>query len=243
MDAKDRIIVALDNMSKEQALALMATLAQFVGMFKVGLEMITKGAHVDLIREGRVMGAGMFLDGKFKDIPNTMAQAAKAASELGVKFFNVHASAGPAGMKAAVENRGSAGVLAVTVLTSMDEEACYNVYGDFVSPKVLKFAQRAHEAGVSGLICSPKDLENLRGGAGLQGMLKVTPGIRPVWAAVGDQKRITTPADAIRAGADFLVIGRPITDPPENIGAPIEAAKLIAAEMEQALAEREKVAG
>lgn len=180
----------------------------------------------------------MFLDGKFDDIPNTVGEAAAAASGLGVAMFNVHASAGVEAMMAAVQNKGASQVLAVTVLTSLEENNAHLIFGAPSKAKVLQLARDAKIAGVDGIICSPQELELLGKQKELAGLLKVTPGVRPEWAAAGDQKRIMTPGDAIVAGATALVIGRPITKPPQEVGTPADAARRIADEITEALERR-----
>jgi orotidine-5'-phosphate decarboxylase len=154
---------------------------------------------------------------------------------MGVDMFNVHASCGVEAMKAAVANKGMSKVLAVTVLTSLSDEECISVFGKASQQKVLEFANMAKDAGVDGLICSPKEVPLLRSRPELKDLLLVTPGVRPEWAAAGDQKRVMTPGEAIKAGSDYLVIGRPITKPPENkFSSPVEAAIAIAEEIGKA---------
>ena len=125
--------------------------------------------------------------------------------------------------------------MAVTVLTSLSDSDCQLIYGAPSRDRVMEFALMAKEAGCNGVICSPKELEFLRREPALASMLMVTPGVRSAWAAVGDQKRVMTPAEAIKAGASFLVIGRPITQPPVEIGSPVEAAQRIAEEIAEVL--------
>lgn len=177
------------------------------------------------------LGGKIFYDGKFDDIPNTIGAASKAVSKLGIKMFNVHASAGVEAMVAAVDNKGKSLVLAVTLLTSLDENNTKLIFGAPSKAKVLQFALDAKIAGCNGIICSPQELEFLGKQKELGGLMKITPGIRPAWAVVGDQKRIMTPAEAIEAGATFLVIGRPITKPPTEIGTPVDAVKKITEEI------------
>ncbi len=237
-DPKDRIIVALDMSDPMEAAIIIEELAPHVGYFKIGLEMITvmgAPAAVQLVHtfEGQVV-----YDGKFHDIPTTMAKAVKAAAKHGVKMLTVHASAGTDSMIAAVENKGDALVLAVTVLTSMTAAQCYRTYHATVDDKVLDFAVEAINAGVDGIICSPLEVSMLRALPHPIGMIFVTPGVRPVWMPPGDQQRYLTPGEAIKAGADFLVIGRPITNPPEEIGSRLRAVELITAEITDALASR-----
>lgn len=235
MEAKDRIIVALDVDSLGKAKSLVESLAPHVGCFKVGLELLMSVGSSTVVGwfmdNGFGGGQRIFLDGKFNDIPNTVGGAAKAVAKLNVKMFNVHASAGVEAMMAAVANKGQSLVLAVTVLTSLEENNAHLIFGGPSKAKVLQLARDAKIAGCDGIICSPQELELLGKQKELSGLLKITPGVRPEWAAKGDQKRVMTPGEAIKAGADYLVIGRPITQPPPEIGGLVEAAKKIAEEI------------
>ncbi len=234
MNPHERIIPALDVASLADAESMVKDLAPHVGPFKVGLELLHSEGTPQVVQKMHSLGARVFADVKLKDIPNTVAGAARAIARLGVAMFNVHASGGIEMMRAAVENKGAANVLAVTVLTSMDQATCIRIYGDRPEVVVLKFALEAKEAGADGIICSPGDLPLLKPRSELIGMIYVTPGVRPQWATANDQKRIMTPADAIRVGADYLVIGRPILKPPAEIGSPVDAAKRIADEIAEA---------
>ena len=236
MEAKDRIIVALDVPSLDEALGLVDLLQPDVGCFKVGLELLTNEGAPRVVRAIKEAGGKIFYDGKFKDIPNTVAGASKAVAKLGVDMFNVHASGGVDMMKAAVDNKGESKVLAVTVLTSLTEEDAHTIYGAPSKDKVIEFARWAKIAGIDGLICSPQELQVLGYQKELEGLLRVTPGVRPEWASAGDQKRVMTPGEAVKAGADYLVIGRPITKPPSDIGNPVAAARMIANEIEKSSA-------
>jgi orotidine-5'-phosphate decarboxylase len=248
--AGNRIIVALDVKSPSTALALVKDLREEVGGFKVGLEFITAlfvrlmtGDPDDAQREFeearelfRLIGDALFWDGKWHDIPSTLKRATEALiGGRPPRYFNVHASSGTAAIEAAAAAKGTSKLLVVTVLTSLDESAVDHIYGDSSERMVLQFASDALVAGADGVICSPQELELLGKQEELDGLLKVTPGVRPEWAEVNDQKRVMTPAEAIRAGADYLVIGRPITQPPANIGTPAEAARRIAEEIASAL--------
>ncbi len=235
MEAKDRIIVALDVDSLDKAKSLVESLAPYVGCFKVGLELVTAVGAPQVVDFVHSLGGQVFYDGKFDDIPNTIGGAAKAVARLNVKMFNVHASAGIEAMMAAVANKGQSLVLAVTVLTSLEENNVNLIFGGPSKAKVLQYARDAKLAGCDGVICSPQELELLGKQKELGNFMKVTPGVRPEWAAAGDQKRIMTPAEAIKAGATALVIGRPITKPPTEIGSPVDAAKKIAEEISAAL--------
>ena len=234
MEAKERIIVALDVDSLEKALSLVEQLHPHVGCFKAGLELLTSEGAPKVVQAIKEAGGKIFYDGKFDDIPATVAGASKAVVKLGVEMFNVHASAGRESVAKAVANKGNSRVLGVTVLTSIGSEECVSIFGDEPGPKVLQFAKMLAEVGANGIICSPQELELLGQQPELAKLLRVTPGVRPLWAAVGDQKRVMTPGEAIKAGASYLVIGRPITQPPSEIGGPVEAAKKITEEIASA---------
>lgn len=243
MNVQDRIIVALDVSNLDAAESLVRELAPHVGCFKIGLQLLTSVGAPKVVQclssiGGNLfsIGGNLFIDGKLCDIPHTVGEAARATSLLGVAMFNVHASAGIEAMMAAVQNKGSSKVLAVTVLTSLEENNAHLIFGAPSKAKVLQLARDAKLAGVDGIICSPQELEFLGKQRELDGLLKITPGVRPEWAAVGDQKRVMTPGDAIIAGATALVIGRPITKPPNEVGTPADAARRIAQEISIALA-------
>lgn len=253
MEAKDRIIVALDVASPEQALGLIEELKEYVGCFKIGLRFINamlasittpknlSEARKNLSSIRRLFAAldgNIMWDGKFDDIPNTVGDASNEVAKIGVKMFNVHVSAGLGAVTQAAVNKGNSLVLGVTVLTSIGERECESIFGTEPGKKVLHFANILLAAGADGIICSPKELELLGQESEYGKLLKVTPGIRPEWAQKGDQKRVMTPGEAIKAGADYLVIGRPIRQPPEGIGSPVDAAKKIAEEINQALERR-----
>jgi orotidine-5'-phosphate decarboxylase len=252
MEGKERIIVALDVDSVDKAIELVEKLSPHVGYFKIGLELIytilaslitpeNETEAIETLRKVRqlfeLLEGNVFIDAKLADIPNTVAGASKAIAKLGAEMFNVHASIGEEALKQAVANCGVSSVLGVTVLTSIGKEECISIFGAEPSEKVVQFAKMLAKAGAHGIVCSPKELE-LLSDPELETLYKVTPGVRPLWAAKGDQKRVMTPYEAIIAGADFLVIGRPITQPPPEIGSPVEAAKKIAEEIEKALEHR-----
>lgn len=250
MEPKDRIILALDVDEVSEASRLVRLLASHVGLFKIGLEFIT-AMLVSLIASGQeeaqqklllirelfaLLDGRVLWDGKFDDIPNTVGNASWQVARLGVRMFNVHASAGRRSIEAAVANKGDSLVLGVTVLTSLDPEECVSIFGEEPGPKVLQFARMLVGAGADGIICSPQELELLGQQPDLGGLLKVTPGVRPEWAASGDQRRVMSPRDAIMAGADYLVIGRPIRRPPSEVSGPVEAAVRIAEVIATAMA-------
>ncbi len=235
MNLKDRIIVALDVHDLEEVKPWVETLSPYVGCFKVGLELATAAGAPQVVKTIHQLGGEVFLDCKFHDIPNTMAGAARSAARLGVKMFNVHASSGEEGMRAAARVKGQSILLAVTVLTSIAEEACHAIYRTSVAERVKDFARQALASGMDGIVCSPQDLEDLYSDPDLRRLITVTPGVRPLWAEAQDQKRVFTPREAVRAGATALVIGRPITHPPRNIGSPVDAVRRILDEIAEGL--------
>ncbi len=230
--ARERLIVALDVPDGASALALAAKLAGHVGMLKVGLELfVAEGpAIVRSIRE-RHPELEVFLDLKIHDIPNTMRGAIRGASTLGARFVTVHAGSGVEHLRACVDEAGDGlGVLAVTVLTSQDAQAC-NEAGHTRTPAELVAirARAAALAGCAGVVCSGQELDAVASVA--PGLFKIVPGIRPVGAEAGDQKRVMTPESAIAAGATHLVVGRPISQSED----PAAAADAIVADMAAAL--------
>ncbi len=231
---KERIIVALDVFSLAEAGHLVEQLSPHVGLFKVGLQLITAEGAANVVKFIHERKSRVFFDGKFCDIPNTIGKASKVVSELKACMFNVHASCGVAAMKAAVANRGWSQVLAVTVLTSLEENEAHLIFGQPSKAKVIQMAQWAKLADVQGIICSPQELKMLKSRSELGCLNFVTPGIRPLWSVKGDQSRVTTPYQAVKDGADYIVIGRPITQPPKTIASPAEAAQKIIYEIQDA---------
>jgi len=228
--ARQRLIVALDVPGAAEADALVDRLEGTCAWFKVGLELFV-AAGPAVVEPLLKRGHSVFLDLKLHDIPNTVAGAVRSAAGLGARMMTVHAGGGPAMLMAA--RNALDGIidppelLAVTVLTSMDA-AQLTASGVERSPaqQVELLAQMGLEAGIRGFVCSPEELSKLRTLTGPEGVL-VIPGIRPAGAAIGDQKRIATPAEALRMGASYLVVGRPITQAPE----PAKAAEAILDEM------------
>lgn len=221
MAVKDRIIIALDVSTKQDAVEMVRTLAGHASAFKVGLELFNStGPEIfDLLKsEG---AQRIFYDGKFHDIPNTVAGAARAAVRLGVWMFNVHASGGSDMMHsaadAAVDEAHRLGVecprvLGVTVLTSISGDTLRNELGvcSPVADQVVHLARIAQDAGLTGVVASPREVVAVKQACG-RDFLVVTPGVRPAWAAVNDQKRVRTPSEALRDGADYIVVGRSVT--------------------------------
>ena len=217
---KDRLIVALDVSNLAEARQLIEELAPEVGMFKAGLELFTACGN-EIFEIVAAAGAKLFFDGKFHDIPNTVAGACRAVVQKGpvVSLFNLHALGGRKMMKAAVEARNEAAgkgpkpsLIAVTILTSMDGAAlAADLKVECPLDQMVPFlASVAKECGLDGVVASAKEASAIRKACGAD-FLIVTPGIRPNWAGADDQARIVTPADAIAGGADLIVVGRPIT--------------------------------
>lgn len=226
-DFADKIIVALDVATKEEALALTQCLGKRIRRFKVGLQLYT-AAGPEVVKEIAGTGAKVFLDLKLHDIPNTVASAVKAAVSLRVDMLTIHLSGGEEMIRAAVEAAQShTTILGVTVLTSQTGQTLNSVGVDeSLDAHVGRLAQLGVKCGVTGLVASPKEAAALR--RQISDIRIVTPGIRPSWSATGDQKRITTPRQALDAGADYLVIGRPIIADPQ----PRDAVEKILAELQ-----------
>jgi len=212
---KKRVVVALDYPDKEQALAMAQQLDPAKCRVKVGKELFTRCGPT-IVESLHASGFDVFLDLKFHDIPNTTAKAVRAAAEMGVWMVNVHASGGRRMMEAARNeleqvNGANTLLIGVTVLTSMERSDLADLGLD-IDPldQVKRLAKLTEQSGLDGVVCSAQEVKPLREVIGSDFKL-VTPGIRPADAEVGDQKRIMTPADAIKAGSDYLVIGRPIT--------------------------------
>jgi len=218
------ILVALDVAEASHAVHLAGVLAGEVGGFKVGLELLSGPGPATI---GAVSGAGrapVFVDAKLHDIPATVRRAARRLGSLGARWLTVHASGGGAMLEAAVEGLAEgaagrdAGILAVTVLTSLDQNALREVgIGETPGRLTSKMARLAAETGCEGVVCSPMELGVVSTVA--PDLVKVTPGIRPEGSPRHDQKRVATPAEAIAGGADFLVMGRPITASPDPVAA------------------------
>ncbi|MDO8551185.1 MAG: orotidine-5'-phosphate decarboxylase [bacterium] len=276
MDIKDRIIVAVDVGTVEEAQRIIEPIAESVGAFKFGLEFITgmlaqllttkdENAAMEKLAKlrnlFRTVSGSLFWDGKLMDIPNTVAGASLGITTMDVKMFNVHCLGGTEMMKAtkkaADEEVGKNSllrrplILGVTLLTSLsyddlvemrlaerlnifDPEELASIRKERIQTLVRNLAFLAQESGLDGVIASPQEIKAIRSYC-QPGFLIVTPGVRPTWAATGDQKRVMTPGEAIAAGADALVIDRPITKPPAEIGSSVEAVKRITDEIASAL--------
>ena len=224
----EKIIVALDVPAKTRALDLVRQLHQDISFFKVGLQLYN-GEGPEIVRAIRATGAKVFLDLKLHDIPNTVAKAVESAGQLGVQMLTIHLSGGPEMIRAAVEASGNnMSILGVTVLTSATEETLREIgVFDKINIHVSRLAKLGVSAGIGGLVASPREAKMLRAEFGNEIKI-VTPGVRPTWAEAVDQKRVMTPPEALEAGADYLVIGRPITAHPN----PREAVAKILGEIE-----------
>jgi len=227
-NAGEKLIVALDVENRDKALGLVKRLRSRVGLFKIGLQLYTSEGP-EIVRAVIDQGAGIFLDLKFLDIPNTVAGAVAEAVKLNVFMVNVHASGGKEMMKKAVESAKSTAdktgirapiLLAVTVLTSAECPA----------DEVVRLACLAKDSGMNGIVCPGREISPVREACG-PGFIIVTPGIRPSGAKQDDQSRVMTPGEAIKSGADYIVVGRPISQSAD----PAEAAAGIIEEMERAL--------
>lgn len=226
------IIVALDVNTREEAVAKVKEIGETIDFYKIGLELFTaEGA--DVVKAVKDLGKKIFLDLKFHDIPRTVERAVLSVGRLGVDLMTIHAAGGRAMIRAAADAAATFGtsapkILAVTVLTSLDESDLKDigVIGRTSAEQVMALAKLAVENGAAGLVSSPKEVAALSA-ALPKGTLFVTPGVRPQGAAVGDQKRVATPAQAVKDGATHLVIGRPIV----QAANPAEVARAIRAEI------------
>lgn len=240
LSAKERLVLALDVDDFKKAEKLVNKLSDYVGVFKIGSQLFTaEGTKVvNMVNEG---GSKVFLDLKFHDIPHTVARAAEVATKLGVYIFNVHTSGGYEMMKAAAEATEKISlalgirkpiILGVTLLTSINQEILEKEIGikKRLKEQVVNLAKLAQAASLDGVVASPQEIKEIRAACG-NDFIILTPGIRPTGKYLDnqdDQKRIMTPGEALKLGADFLVIGRPI----RNASNPVEAAKEILREME-----------
>jgi orotidine-5'-phosphate decarboxylase len=241
---RHRLLVALDMPTLTGAQAVARQLGQQVGGFKVGLELCTAAGVPHVIKTISATGARIFLDLKFKDIPNTVAGAMRAVAAIAsngeIGMLTLHCDGGSTMLQAAAEtirqysHSAPPLLLGVTVLTSLDEVALSQELGiaKTLETYVVRLARLARAAGLDGVVASPHEVAAIRRACGPD-FLIVTPGVRPTWAATGDQHRTMTPVQAIRAGADYLVIGRPVTSPPPEIGGPAEALERIVKDIEE----------
>lgn len=239
-NAKEKLIVALDVDKVDHALALFEELRDSVGMFKIGMQLFT-AAGPDMVRQIVSRGGRIFLDLKFHDIPNTVASAANEATRLGVSIFNVHASGGHEMMRrtadavsetALRENIARPKAIGVTLLTSADEETLRRIgINDEPQSVVRRLALLAHESGLDGVVASAQETKIIRETVPQGDFVIVTPGIRPAGSSSNDQRRVMSAGEAIRAGSDYLVVGRPVLTAQD----PVQAARQIVDEIAAAL--------
>lgn len=237
MNVKDKLIIALDYSNMEDAKNIVEILGDTVSFYKVGLELFlnSKGEMVDYLTE---KGKKVFLDLKFHDIPNTTTMASLFAAKRNVFMFNIHATGGKQMMESVAKKVKEVNpemlAIAVTILTSFSEEGVQETFKSTLNIKelALNLAKLTKEAGMDGVVCSPWEAKVIKESCG-DNFKTICPGVRPRWSAANDQERIMTPKDAILNGCDYLVVGRPITKN-EN---PVEAAKLVLAEIEDAMKE------
>ena len=240
MQPKDRVFVSLDVDTLEEAEKAMDEFSGLLTNIKVGLQVATRESWKACIDSAHSRGFKVFCDAKFKDIPNTVEAAAYSLTKHSPDYFTVMADNSLEALqairrgtdKAAAENGKTAPlIIGVTVLTSISPEECVALYGADPKTKVMQFAENAAEAGLDAIVCSPEEVEMLRQNIKLDNLLLITPGIRPDWAQSNDQKRSATPFEALKRGADMLVIGRPITQPPAEIGSSVNAVNKILEEI------------
>lgn len=240
LSAKEKLIVALDVETAREARRVMDSLREAAGMFKVGSQLFTAEGP-EIVREAVRAGSRVFLDLKFHDIPNTVAAACREAVRLGVSLLNVHAAGGSEMMRRASEavaeeaariSVEKPSLIAVTVLTSSDSSTLEETGAASrdVEAQVKLLARLAAESGLDGVVASPHEIVPVREAVERAPFLIVTPGVRPASAAHDDQKRVTTPAEAVRAGADFIVVGRAVL----RAADPARAAREIVDEMSRA---------
>lgn len=227
-EIKEKIIVALDVPSAEEARKIISEIGEEAGAFKIGLQLFTS-AGASFVREVVNSGVKIFLDVKFHDIPNTVSSAAVEVARLGVWMFNIHAFGGSEMMRKTVEsvrevceteNLEKPKIIGVTVLTSANRETLKEVgLEKELEWQVLQLAKLTAECELDGVVASPQEISAIRKEVDKKDFLIVTPGIRPAFATNDDQKRVTTPKEAVQAGSDYLVIGRPILQAGDRVSA------------------------
>jgi len=240
MSAKDRLIIALDVDTVKEAEKLVSMLQDHVGVFKIGMQLFNSEGP-EVVSRIHSLGGRVFLDLKLHDIPNTVGKAGAVLTRMKVFMYNVHTAGGSEMMQKAVEFTAAESaksgepkplVIGVTVLTSINQDILNDEMGvsGTVADQVVRWARLAQSSGLNGVVASPQEISVIRAACGPDFVI-ITPGVRPGWAAVNDQKRVMTPAEAVKAGASYLVVGRPITGAAD----PVEAAKRIVDEMEEGL--------
>lgn len=240
MDINERLIVPLDVDTADEAQQIIEELGEMVGTYKIGLQLFTREGH-KVVKKVKQMDKKVFLDLKFHDIPNTVANSVKAAFDLGADMLTIHSMGGFSMMEGVAKllwqwkdhGKNPPIIFAVTVLTSLDAAFLEDVIGTTgrtMDEEVVILAKAAQSAGLGGVVASPKEIRTIREACG-KDLLILTPGIRPAGSDADDQARTATPADAVRDGADYIVVGRPILNSPDRR----LAAQSIIREMESAL--------
>lgn len=238
IQAKEKLIIALDVPDRQSVRQYVTMLAPYTGLFKVGMELYYSQGPA-IIEEIKKLGGRIFLDLKLHDIPRTVGRAVGVLAGLGVDMLNVHAAGGLAMLQAAAaaaqQTSRAPLLIAVTALTSLDERAWRQELGFncSIKEKVRDWAGLARQAGLQGVVASPREIELVKAHCGPD-FLVVTPGIRPAGSTPGDQKRTLTPGEAVAAGADYLVVGRPVLQAPD----PVAAVRQILEEMQQAVSRK-----
>jgi len=244
--ARDLIFPSVDVDTLDEAKRIMDSFAGLLTHVKVGLQLATREGWEAVVGAAHERGLKVFCDAKLKDIPNTVEHAAYSLTAHQPDFFTVMADNSLAALQGARTGVDHAAqelalgekpkIIGVTVLTSISPEESQVIYGADPATKALFFGGNAAQAGFDAIVCSPEEIRLFREDPAFDTVAIITPGVRPAWAAANDQSRVATPAEAIRRGADMLVIGRPITQPPAEVGSSAEAVKRIIAEIEEALA-------
>ncbi|MBI1999474.1 MAG: orotidine-5'-phosphate decarboxylase [Parcubacteria group bacterium] len=226
----ERLIVALDTSDINEVKRLVLMLKSHVGMFKVGLELMMARGGPQAAEYLRSLDVRVFYDGKFCDVPHAVEPAVRTVAGIGVDFFTVHVAAGRASLEAAARAKGKSRMLGVASLTSIDYRESMESMRDSPAGVIARAAQLLSDVGADGIVCSPLELSQL---TPFPKLCRVATGVRPSWhwLADDDQKRFTTPFQAVVGGADYLVVGRPLTNPPRSVASPVRAAELIAEEI------------
>lgn len=242
LSPKDRLIVDLDVKTEDEVRKYVKMLHPYVGMFKIGSQLIHTVGGPQAVKIVHEEGGKVLYDCKLHDMTDTMQKSACSIVEMGVSLFSLHASAGIPAMKAVMQVCGESSVVGVTVLTSLKETDCFEIYNSRSEKKGIKFAHNMMNARVPYVICSPKESEMIKADDYLAHLWTIVEDVFPLWAVSDDQHdRIMTPTKALReAKSDYLVIGWPILQPPEEIGDPVTAAISIAMEIKEALEEMNK---
>jgi len=220
---------ALDFDDLDKIQETIESVQPYSNYFKIGLEAVTKFGVSNLVEILKKYNSQVFLDIKIHDIPNTVAGAVRSAEQIGADFVTIHSTTGKKALEEAVKNVKNIKLLGVSILTSIDDDECLEIYGKNTEEKVLERASVLNQVGFYGMVCSAKEAKMIRSKPEFDNLKLVTPGIRPSFSQKGDQARIMTPAEAVKEGVDYMVIGRPITQHQY----PAVAAKMILKEISE----------